>query len=293
MDAVLPPSNKGKAELASGFGPRNRPNPKASAYHEGVDFSYPALDPPGVYTIFSPVAGVVTRAGGGSENTLIIKDDRGYYHRFLHNDSVLVKLNQRVSTGTPIAKMGQFFKGSKGGFYKDSGGRVKQLATHVHYEVWAGVPRVNKNDRIDPVAFWGNQKQTFLNIPKQEDGTPVPGALESDSIQLYDIAAGTIPWHNQRQEGTGSTIADYRPRMAAVAPPSDATTALLPNRVPLREPWPRVMLVNTEHINAPTDEVDYNTRQFMQYDPESPEGSKQIGRVFGEEEITRSPFWRR
>lgn len=275
IDTVLPPSRLGRARLTSGFGPRNVVG--GSANHRAIDFAYPGRDvPPGAFRVYSPVDGQVAFAGG-QYNTISIRDSSGYLHQFLHNDTILVRQGQSVTAGTAIGTMGR-----KGPYSR------YQYKTHVHYQL-----KTAEGALLNPIDFWDGRKQVFVNIPKQENGLPVEGHPESDNIGSYDLAASEVEYHNQISEGSAPTISSYRPRMAAIAPKSGALGALLPNRTPGHEPWPRVMNVNTLHVNGPTDETDYNTRTFRQHDPESDEGAQLIGKLEGEDEIARGPFWRR
>lgn len=274
MDTMLPPTNGRSAVIASGFGPRNVAN--GSSNHKGIDFSYPGFDPAGAYRIYSPVSGVVEGIGPGY-NTITIRDSSGYLHQFLHTDRVLVRPGQSVSPGTPIGTMGG--KGPNGRY---------EFATHVHYQV-----KTPEQKLINPLSYWEGQRQLFVNIPRQENGLPVEGHPESDNVGAYELGAAEVEYHNQLSEGSAPTIASYRPRMAAVAPKSGAVGALLPNRKPGHEPWPRTMCVNTRFINGPTDEIEFNTRLNPQLDPESEEGAKLIGKLEGDVEIVRGPFWRR
>ena len=83
------------------------------------------------------------------------------------------------------------------------------------------------------------------------------------------------------------------PKYATPACLSEAMQALWTNRVPDHEPWPRVIKVD-ETINQKTDEYLKNVRHTDQYDNQSsPEGLQSIGRVEGDEDISRNEFWRR
>ena len=84
------------------------------------------------------------------------------------------------------------------------------------------------------------------------------------------------------------------PKYASPSCLSVAMQALWTNRVPMHEPWPRVLKVDTENINDPTDEYNRNTHHYDQYDNKtSPDGLQPIGVIEGDEEIERKDFWRR
>ncbi len=275
LDTMLPPKNGKSAVIDSGFGWRPRPK-GGSANHGGIDFGYPGPDLYNTHRIYSPVSGTA-RVKNDAWKTITIVTESGHLHQFLHSTVRLIRDGDTVSVGQPIALMGGH--GPRG---------PREFASHVHYQI-----RLQEGGRrIDPIAYWSDSRQVFVNVPR-ERGEPVPGTPEADTVTIYDIAASEVPYHNQKEEGSEPTIAAYRPRMAAVALESGVTGALLPNRIPQHEPWDRSMLVNTRHINEPTDEIHFNTRLNPQFDAESEEGAKQLGRVFGEETTERGPFWRR
>jgi hypothetical protein len=96
-----------------------------------------------------------------------------------------------------------------------------------------------------------------------------------------------FPLNGQEQE--------YAPKYASPACLSEAKAALWTNRVPAHEPWPRVMKGDTTPPpNAENDEYTKNVRHHDQYDNEtSPAGLEPIGKIEGDEKITRNKFWRR
>lgn len=85
------------------------------------------------------------------------------------------------------------------------------------------------------------------------------------------------------------------PKYASPACLSEALQALWTNRVPMHEPWPRVMKGDTNPPpNSKNQEYKKNVHHIDQYDNEtSPEGLRPIGRVEGDEDIDRGPLWRR
>lgn len=83
------------------------------------------------------------------------------------------------------------------------------------------------------------------------------------------------------------------PKYASTACLSEAQIAVWTNRVPKHEPWPRQLVVDTEFINASTDEHYRNVRHNFQLDPDSEEGAKLIGKLEGDTTIKRGMFWRR
>lgn len=86
----------------------------------------------------------------------------------------------------------------------------------------------------------------------------------------------------------------FVPIFASPACLSEAEQALWTNRVPMHEPWPRVLKVDTPKINSQTDEYKKNIHHNDQYDNSTnPTGMQPIGRIEGDEVIDRKDFWRR
>lgn len=79
---------------------------------------------------------------------------------------------------------------------------------------------------------------------------------------------------------------DVGPKLAEPACLSDAKIALWTNRVPMHEPWPRVI-----KLNASKDAEDYkkNTDHVDQFEKEE----ENINKIEGDEVIKRNPLWRR
>ena len=95
---------------------------------------------------------------------------------------------------------------------------------------------------------------------------------------------------------------NYDERFSNVQPPFAqksclSLTEISPwtNRVPQHEPWPRVLKQDGgDTVNEENDGYKNNVDWIDQYDNKtSPEGLKPIGRIEGDEEIERGPFWRR
>lgn len=259
MASVLPPKNGQNARITSGFGPRTlSPSDRsAGGRHNAVDFSYPfdemTVDCP-VYCPFDG-SGVVILARWGA---VIVQDSQGYQHGFFHMRNIRVSAGQSISAGKMIGLVG----------------KTNASAAHMHYQI-------KKDGRcINPIQFWDGNGQNFTAPMQQE---------------TLDIANATVEGHAQTEEPASPAgfINEYKPRQAAASSPSGAIYAVWTNRVPQHEPWPRTLMVNTENLNTTTDEHEFNTRHNPQFTEDSEEGRKQIGKIEGETEITRGPFWRR
>ena len=86
----------------------------------------------------------------------------------------------------------------------------------------------------------------------------------------------------------------FGPKYAYLACLSVAQQALWTNRVPMHEPWPRVLKGDTPAMNDPSDEYKKNVHHEDQFDNQTnSDGLLPIGRVEGDEEIERKDFWRR
>jgi murein DD-endopeptidase MepM/ murein hydrolase activator NlpD len=112
------PVHGGQFEITSGFGPRIDPFTGHFAFHPGVDFAGPWGS-----TVAATAAGTVVFAGPhvGYGNLVEIDHGLGFHTRYGHLAAVLVRVGTRVSTGTPVGRLG-------------STGR--STGPHVHYEVW-------------------------------------------------------------------------------------------------------------------------------------------------------------
>lgn len=240
--------------------------------HHAVDVSHEPGSPAGKYPVHCPFAGTIV-GFLPHYNGLLIDDGKGYVHGFLHCSSV-AKTSGSVSAGQEIGRMGA--KGAPGG-------------VHLHYQV-----KPKGGSCINPEKFWCDKKDTFTADPVD--------------IKAYDLAAAKTEYHNQKEEPvSGSTIADFTPRQAAVAGDVEeqegkkvikagsagASFAVWTNRVPGHEPWPRTLMGNTPDKNESSDENEFNTRHEPQLTDASEEGSKLIGRLEGEITIERGKFWRR
>ena len=105
----------------------------------------------------------------------------------------------------------------------------------------------------------------------------------------FDVVNGFIPFQMSAAQ------MEIAPLYAIPACLSEAKQALWTNRVPLHEPWPRVMKGDTNPPpNSKNQEYKKNVHHFDQYDNEtSPSGLQPIGRVEGDQDIPRGPLLRR
>ncbi len=234
--------------------------------HFGVDFAYPGGRPKNHgHEVRAPIDGQVTGVGG-SCGLVKIKDSKGYSHEILHMIQQFVKVGDHVTAGQKIGLMGGVLNGRD------------MLAPHVHYQLRLPGCRTTTN----PIDFWDNNKAQYM--------TPDPDGEEEEIPHSDDAYYGN--WTGEPTAPSGN-VNDYMPRQAGISSQSGAELALWTNRVPQHEPWGRTLMVNTPNLNAKTDEWEYNTRHNPQFTDETEAGSKGVGRIEGEEDIPRGPFWRR
>lgn len=91
-----------------------------------------------------------------------------------------------------------------------------------------------------------------------------------------------------------SVFSSVQPTLARKACLSLTEISPWTNRVPQHEPWPRVLKQDGgDEVNEENDGYKNNVDWIDQFNNEGEEGAKPIGRVEGDEEIERGPFWRR
>lgn len=269
MEACLPPkNNKGAKPHISGstfLSYRNRPSTNNT--HAAVDFNYTggqANNPKGKFPVYTPVSGTIVlvspKTGDGAVH---IRDSAGVTHQFLHMSEINVRNGSTIQAGTYLGKMNGIYKGRP------------SMDCHMHYKITVnGKP-------IDPVAFHDKTIQVYT-------GPLATVGLEETEIHDYD------PNKNREEPADPQGFIDeFAPKWPGISSVSGAQRAVWTNRVPTHEPWARVMMGNTLHINAESDEYTQNVNHAPQLDPDSDVGAKLIGKLEGDEYITRGPFWRR
>lgn len=269
MELCLPPENAGgaKPHISGSVFTSYRNRPKTGNKHAAVDFNYiggQIFNRKKGYAVYSPVDGVIDGTYGyaGNYGVVTIKDDEGNYHGILHLINIVPKLGERVSRGTKLGIMAG--KGPSGPY---------QYQIHVHYQLR------NKNGvLIDPVAFWDGDEQVYTAPMNPDDADP------HDTDPNFRASEPIPPTGN---------IQDYIPRQAGISEKPAIGYALWTNRVPRHEPWPRVMMVDTPNLDEPSDEPNHNINHNPQFTDDTETGRKSIGRIEGEDEIPRGPFWRR
>lgn len=112
--------------ITSEFGLRANPFSGAGAErHSGIDFKGQIGDP-----VRATASGVVEFAGrkGGYGNTIILRHANGLSTLYAHLNSVDVKLNQKVTSGSKIGELGN---------------TGRSTGAHLHYEVRKNEEKVN------------------------------------------------------------------------------------------------------------------------------------------------------
>ncbi|WIY51451.1 M23 family metallopeptidase [Devosia sp. YIM 151766] len=119
----------GNFRQSSGFGNRKDPFTGGRAFHSGLDFAAATGT-----SVFSAADGVVSFVGerSGYGKVVEVSHGNGLLTRYAHLSAQLAHRGQKVSTGTPIAKVG-------------STGR--STGPHLHFEVRRG------DNALDPKPF--------------------------------------------------------------------------------------------------------------------------------------------
>jgi Peptidase family M23 len=221
MRRILPPLVGIDPHVTSRYGEIKQRPLGSTNPHRGVDFNYniPGQFGPNLINpaLRSPVAGVVTQAGGGRYGTIAIRDADGFSHEILHSHS------QHVSVGDPVAA-GQFI-GTMGNTGASSD---PKKANHVHYQLRDPAGRV-----IDPSAFW-DQQAPF-------DPNPAPPAHVDDYRRYLGEASRSAA--DRDAPGAGSDDNKEVRRLVRVSPQTAATLsdqmtrpATMPNELPDDQP---------------------------------------------------------
>lgn len=92
-----------------------------------------------------------------------------------------------------------------------------------------------------------------------------------------------------------SGLRDLQPTTASQSSLSLTEISPWTNRVPMHEPWPRVLKKDKGDTpeNSKTDGYKNNVDWVDQYTNEGKEGREPIGVVEGDQENERGPLWRR
>lgn len=121
----------GSFRRSSGFGNRSDPFTGGRAFHSGLDFAAASGTP-----VYSAGNGVVSHVGNksGYGQVVEVTHDDGLVTRYAHLSAYLSKPGQRVSTGTPIAKVGT---------------TGRSTGPHLHFEVRKGDTAINPQAFLD------------------------------------------------------------------------------------------------------------------------------------------------
>jgi hypothetical protein len=272
LNTIFPDRGGERARITSTFAQHLARNPPSKG---GVDVSYPsAVAPP----VFTPIAGKVISAGSDSWNTVNIVDKDGNKHGFLHMSRVTVSVGMEIKAGTQI--------GNEGGMGPVEKGRRKSntaYTAHLHYQITDNAT----GKRVDPVAWWNGNRDPG-EIDPNADSSEV--ALDENG-QPTDPS--TLPDTSSPPPPPVGSVEEYKPKQAAPSQVSQTSLAVWTNRMPMHEPWPRVLLVDST-TNKPTDSYHFNVNHLPQIaDLGTEKTSGQIGRLEGDEITERNPFWRR
>lgn len=261
LRTMLPTKDGINSHITNGNG--YDPTGKNGRKHGGVDLNYIGGQTSPVNRsfppIYSPIAGTISLPAPNKWNIIKVVDANGFSHEFLHCNTVLVTNGQAVQPGAVLGRMG----------------RAGCKDIHLHYQLRK---QVGAAGTLNPVEWWNNNGTT----------TAPPDVSEA-------AHEGDPQYHHAEPESTQSigNIEEFKPRQPGVSTVSNIALALWTNRVPDHEPWPRTLMCDTPDLNALSDEPEANVNHNPQLTDTSEEGSKNIGRIEGEETIERGPFWRR
>lgn len=267
-DKILPDRNGEKSRITQGkTGVRQTFDAhRARGSMGGVDISYPSNDSPPVFTCIAGKVG--PNCGTDNWNTVNIIDANGVRHGFLHMREVVVKTGQIVKAGQQL--------GFEGGMGPKGGRKVNNAYTpHVHYQITD-----TSGKRVDPVMWWNGDRD-----PGEVDPNPNQSELPPEGGYPPDTSSPPAP--------PIGTIEEYMPKRAAPSQESLTSLAVWTNRMPMHEPWARMLLVD-KTTNSETLNIEYNVNHVPQIDDDGTEKhSGLIGRLEGDQTIERGVFWRR
>lgn len=148
-------------QLTSEFGWRTDPITKKQRFHAGMDIAAPAGS-----LIYAPEPGQVVFADtyAGYGNVVVLRHSPTTFTLYAHNTDLLVKVNDWVVLGTPIATVG-------------ATGRA--TGPHLHFEVH------NNKQYINPRVYLMNLQQQLIAqgiLP----GTPGQSAQADPRLQRLD-----------------------------------------------------------------------------------------------------------
>ena len=137
-----------QGRVSSGFGPRNRPNARASANHQGIDYAVPNGT-----AVAASADGEVIFAGprGNYGNRVVIRHSDGSETSYSHLSGFDVRPGDRVRAGQTVARSG-------------SSGNV--TGPHLHFEVKRG------GGYIDPRGALSGEARAVASTPGA--ASPVP-----------------------------------------------------------------------------------------------------------------------
>ncbi|OED43147.1 hypothetical protein AB832_02705 [Flavobacteriaceae bacterium (ex Bugula neritina AB1)] len=122
--------NGHKRRLGSGYGPRNVKNrPEASKFHRGLDINFGGGYDDFGAPVISTHDGIIVEAkdnirGSGGRTVTVEAEDGSFQTRYNHLSEITVSLNQNVSKGQTIGKIGA-----------SAWGKEKGSDSHLHYAI--------------------------------------------------------------------------------------------------------------------------------------------------------------
>jgi murein DD-endopeptidase MepM/ murein hydrolase activator NlpD len=155
--------------ITSGIG-ETRIRPQGRGIHQGVDVrAYKGQQ------IYAVMGGVVSRAGGGTHNTLVVDQADGTKARYIHMDSIIVNKGDRVSAGQLLG-----LSGNAGMIDKS------RTAAHLHLEI------LKDGKAIDPEAWFAGYGLGFEKKPGVNTTNPTINTSAIQSTSTPSLSSNKI-----------------------------------------------------------------------------------------------------
>lgn len=227
-----------QGEVSSGFGPRRRPNARASANHQGIDYAVPNGTP-----VAASADGEVIFAGprGNYGNRVVIRHADGSETSYSHLSGFDVKQGDRVRAGQTVARSGStgnvtgphlHFEVRRGGGYIDpraalSGEAPPAGATGVAGSVMAEGPRTPRVSEAEALTYPG-QRDMASNAPERAADSP-PAILPSRGLGIADESLGV-----RQAETSGNPAGGFDAARPFTLANEVAAPVRAPDAVPVR-----------------------------------------------------------
>lgn len=254
----LGPDVDAAGSISSTFGPRQKPNAQASAWHKGIDIAVVVGTP-----VYAGADGTVTVASdrGNGGLCVYIETNDGYIFRYMHLNEINVSVGQAVSKGDLIGK---------------SGNTGNSTGPHLHYEIQApegiGTKADNGNWYLDPAQYLDGSSST---------GSGSAGGVNPVNPEEYWYNAENV---KNRMDELFETISDMNTGMLYIT--KDNFTMILDKVIDYAKSVRKVTNAYTYYHHFYNKEVKYAYEKVLDEEGEEiSDGSESVsGLGEGEEE---------